>query len=119
MAYDTDAKLATIITDVTALGATTRLGSIAGIDRGEIACSTTNGGTATATIGAVVMARTIDTYSCRNGHSYASANSPSAALTADGQLTNTTTVTATTGTVVSTDVVTTPYLSYTVVEYSA
>ena len=45
---------------VTALGATTRLGAIAGIDRGTIVVTPSGGaGTNTATVGAVVVARSL------------------------------------------------------------
>ena len=75
---------------VTALGATTRLGAIAGIDRGTIVVTPSGGaGTNTATVGAVVVARSL--LSLLGSAGTNAGNMPFGYLT----LTNTTTITAT------------------------
>jgi hypothetical protein len=54
-----NASVNTLNTNVTNLGSSTRLGSIAGIDRGTIAVNTGSSNFDTVTVTAVVMARSI------------------------------------------------------------
>lgn len=90
---DLTVDVADVNTDVLDLGATTRLGSINGIDRGTIALSgATESGTAT--IGAVVLARSNESYLGQSGKDSVSAGSQAWSGARIG-LTATTTVTAT------------------------
>ena len=103
-----NASVGTVNTNVTNLGGSTRLGSIAGIDRGSISITSTNF-SATATIGAVVTARTNITFLGTTQQD--SLEEHFIRIT----LTNTTTITATRGNNTSG----TSIVSYEATEYNA
>ncbi len=110
----------TVNSNVTALGSSTRLGSIAGIDRGTITPSASGGATATATIGAVTVARTSVTFSFANGYGQEGVSDDAAAsVSARGTLTNTTTITATAGQYLASNPAVVVTLGYEAVEYNA
>lgn len=97
LANDTP-TLATVNTNVVALGSSTRLGNIKGVDRGTITCATTSFGTANGTIGSVTLSRSIATFGHANGISYLSAAGEFVIpVSASGHLSNSTTVVATSG----------------------
>jgi hypothetical protein len=116
-----DASISSVNTNIDTLGSSTRLGNIKGIDRGSISLAATDGATNTATIGAVVTARTQVTYSCSNGYGvrndsgFKSGN----ATSARGTLTNTTTITASLGGHVSTTGTFNAVLAFEAVEYNS
>lgn len=109
MSYESDKQLASIRTEVTALGATTRLGAIAGIDRGTIA-GTGAAATNTATVTAVVTGRSL-----LNNLGAITTTAADNRLLPFIVLTNTTTITATWGGTASVNEI----VSYELVEYSA
>ena len=93
-ALDADTPtLATVKAAIDALGTTGRLGEINGVDRGSITVDIAIESTDTATIGAVVMARTRSSFSGQNGR-FLDATGKLNFPQPRGTLTDTTTVTA-------------------------
>ena len=112
MAYDSDIKLDDIQSNVDA-AVSSRLGAIAGIDRGTISVSA--GASNTATITTVSIGRTQVTYSCSNGNTDTAGGFP---FVARGTLTNATTITASAGGVTGNETLS-AILSYEAIEYAA
>lgn len=118
MSYESDKQLASIRTEVTALGATTRLGAIAGIDRGTININDTNATqTATATVGAVATGRSLLSNLGQRSASGNPGDIDNNALAGTLELTNSTTITWNIGSATAGAYNVT--LSYELVEYSA